>query len=93
MTLKEKISNLLKDRPGLTDREITNILFGKEYPQQRINQTCRALEKKGIIIRNKELEKIRNYLSKDKSFTKKIESSIELSYDNKKLSEDEVKKF
>lgn len=93
MTLKEKIVTLLKDQQGLSDREITNILFGKEYPQQSINQTCNLLEKKGIIIRSKELGKIRNYPSKDKPFIKKIESSTELKDDNKKLSEDEVKKI
>jgi hypothetical protein len=93
MTLKEKIVNLLKDQPGLTDREITNILFGKEYPQQSINQSCRNLEQKEIIVRNNEVGKIKNYLLKDKSLIKKVESSIGQNDNNEKLSEDEVKKI
>ncbi len=35
MTLKEKIVNLLKDQPGLSDREITNDL----PPPKKISPT------------------------------------------------------
>lgn len=41
MTLKDRIITLLKNRDGLTDREITDALLGKNNPQQPVNQACR----------------------------------------------------
>ena len=54
---------MLKDEPGLSDREITDILIGPGAPQQSVNQTCRSLEGKGIIERkNRSDGRIGNYL-------------------------------
>ncbi|MBY3619563.1 MarR family transcriptional regulator [Acinetobacter sp. CUI P1] len=43
--------DLLIDKEGLTDREITNAILGVNEPQQAINQVCRLLTSKGIIRR------------------------------------------
>jgi hypothetical protein len=40
MTLKEEIIELLEERTGLSDREITDELRGKGAAQQPINQAC-----------------------------------------------------
>ncbi len=53
MTLVERIIELLKRRPGLSDRKIADELFGIDKPQQPVNIACRDLEKKGIISRQK----------------------------------------
>ena len=50
-TLKEKIQSLLSDHNGLTDREITNVLYDATYPQQAINSTCNAMNRNGLINR------------------------------------------
>jgi len=51
VTLKDRIITLLKNRDGLTDREITDALLGKNNPQQPVNQACRDLESKGVLRR------------------------------------------
>lgn len=43
--------NLLIDKEGLTDREITNAILGVNEPQQAVNQVCRLMTSKGIIRR------------------------------------------
>lgn len=61
-TLKEKILDLLKTNNGLSDREITNEIFGEFYPQQPVNQACNGMNKAGIITRKlREDGKIGNY--------------------------------
>ncbi|MUG21797.1 MarR family transcriptional regulator [Paenibacillus macerans] len=66
MTLKDKIINHLKEKDGLTDREITDVILGKNEPQQAVNQACRALVHKGIIKRiNRRDGLIGNYLVVD----------------------------
>lgn len=61
-TLKEKILELLKIDNGLSDREITNRIFGEYYPQQPVNQACNGLIKAGTITRKtREDGKIGNY--------------------------------
>lgn len=62
-TIKEKIIDILKDRSGLTDREITDSILGTGQPQQSVNQACRSLEAKGIIKRvNRNDGLLGNYL-------------------------------
>jgi hypothetical protein len=61
-SLRVRIVALLKERPGLTDREITDILFKPGAPQQPVNQICRQLQAKGIIARRKRSDgRIGNY--------------------------------
>lgn len=64
MTLTERIVELLKQNPGLSDRQITDRLFGIGKPQQPVNIACRELEKKEILTRRKiEGNPIGNYLT------------------------------
>lgn len=52
-TLKQRILELITRKPGLTDREITNILEGPQKPQQPVNIACRGLEKSAKLTRRK----------------------------------------
>lgn len=49
--LLDRILTLVKTSPGLTDREITDSLFGRGAAQQQVNQTCRRLESSGHLSR------------------------------------------
>ena len=61
-TLKTKILEVLSRTPGLTDREITNLVKGRAEGQQAVNQACRQLETSGILMRRKRDDgKIGNY--------------------------------
>lgn len=51
MTLTDRIITLLTEKDGLTDREITDILLGKNNPQQSVNQACRNLANRGLLRR------------------------------------------
>lgn len=63
-TRREGVISLLRDEHGLSDREITNRLEGKNAPQQPFNQLCRRLENEGILTRKKRRDgKIGNYLN------------------------------
>lgn len=61
MTNKQKILNCISANPGLSDRQITDIVFGVDYPQQTVNIICRKLFADGIIIRTE--RPIKNFLS------------------------------
>lgn len=50
MTLKERILAELENGP-MSDRELTDKLLGMTARQQSINQACRQLAEKGIIMR------------------------------------------
>lgn len=63
-TRRESVISLLRDEHGLSDREITNRLEGKNAPQQPFNQLCRRLENEGILTRKKRRDgKIGNFLN------------------------------
>ncbi len=49
--LAEKILKVVERKDGLTDREITNLLFGHTTGPQQVNAECRLLAAKGIIKR------------------------------------------
>lgn len=62
--LPERIKDLLRENPGLSDREITDQLVGRDRQQQHVNATCRRLAKKGHINRiTRDDGRIGNYLS------------------------------
>jgi hypothetical protein len=64
MTLAEQIVELLKQKPGLSDRQITDQLFGVDKPPQSVNIVCRNLEEHGILLRRKTYgNPIGNYLA------------------------------
>ena len=52
-SLQQRILDLVQVKPGLTDREITDILLGKGEPQQSINGMARMLERGGHVRRIK----------------------------------------
>lgn len=61
-TLKDRIVDLVKAWPGLTDREITNRLEGASAAQQPVNQAGRALVEAGKLTRRSRADgKIGNY--------------------------------
>lgn len=49
--LSAKIMKTLNEKEGLTDREITNLLFDRTAAQQPVNSECRKLAAKGVIKR------------------------------------------
>jgi len=60
MSLKDEIVAIVKQFPGLTDREITDRVRGKNSPQQPINSACRSLQDAGLFNRRRENGLIRN---------------------------------
>jgi len=52
-TLKERIVRALRDRPGLTDRELTDLVIGPGQPQQPVNEAARDLERLGYLSRRR----------------------------------------
>lgn len=76
-TLKEKVLELLKINNGLSDREITNKIFGKTHPQQSVNRACNEMNNEGRITRKiREDGKIGNYADFQASIIKKISSKL-----------------
>ena len=49
--LEERILKVLEKRPGLSDREIAEQIFGAGAPQQRVNPGCRGLCERGYLKR------------------------------------------
>ena len=49
--LKENVLALVRNTPGLTDREITDRLFGPAAAQQAVNQVARLLAAQGALER------------------------------------------
>lgn len=96
-TLKESILELLATRPGLTDREITDLLKGRSEPQQPVNQSCRQLAAQGMIDRRQRDDgRIGNYptgveLPARPRTARRTRSGPAADGANDKLSEDEVK--
>lgn len=61
-SLGDRILALIQTSPGLTDREITDLLVGKAAPQQHVNQTCNRLHRRGLLLRRRRPDtKIGNY--------------------------------
>jgi hypothetical protein len=53
VTLRDQIASVVRDFPGLTDREITDQLRGKGAIQQPINLTCRQMEAVRLLVRRR----------------------------------------
>ncbi len=51
--LEKNIVRLLERDPGLSDRELTNVIRGEGASPQYVNQNCRQLETQGILFRKK----------------------------------------
>lgn len=66
MTRLEDVIELLKQNPGLSEREITDHMYGTNQPRQPINGICRRLAGKNLIVRRDRRDDIlRNYLAND----------------------------
>ena len=52
-TLPEQIVELLDESPGLTDREITNLLRSSSDSPKPISTAARSLAKRGFIMRSR----------------------------------------
>jgi hypothetical protein len=52
MTVADDIELLVGRKPGLTEAELAQHLFGREGYQQRVNSNCRRLIKQGRIERH-----------------------------------------
>ncbi len=64
MKFEEKVITLIKQRPGLTDRELTDILKRKSTHQSQVYQQTTLLARKGILERIKRPDgKMGNYAS------------------------------
>lgn len=89
-TLKQRIIELLQTTPGLTDREITDLLFDKSTGQQPVNQAARALSESSLIFRQKRTDgKIGNYLNG--ASRPEVPQPVIIQNDSTLLSEDAVK--
>jgi hypothetical protein len=90
------VLNYLEAEPGLTDRQLTDRIFGKATHPSQVNQSCRLLASQGIVERKLGDDgKVGNYRSGEK-----VESFVvRASYDTSGasaladgLSEDQVKR-
>ena len=50
MTVADRILDLVRRRPHVTERELAELLFDEAY-QQRVNSTCRRLLAAGRVRR------------------------------------------
>ena len=92
LTLAQRIQALLAERPGLTDREITDTVRGSSFPQQPINSTARALEQKGLVARRKRPDGlVGNYLLIGRVTQESPEICSPKVNDVEALSEDQLK--
>jgi hypothetical protein len=63
-SLKDRILRVVTTNPGLTDREITNRLFGDAAGQQAVNRAARELAKGARIGRQPRVDgKFGNFLN------------------------------
>lgn len=63
-----EILDLVRNRPGISDRQITDHILGLGKPQQPVNGLCRNLAKNGALIRRARPDGIiGNYASKESS--------------------------
>ena len=49
-TLAEKILEVVRGHPGITDKQLAEALFGSGAPQQRVNGECRFMAAKGFWL-------------------------------------------
>jgi len=54
MALADKVIETVQRWPGISDRELSQSIFGTRHRVQQINGECRHLENCGRIIRRKE---------------------------------------
>jgi len=62
MPLSDRILDILAGSPGLSDRELTNLLFSPSTHPSQINQECRLLAQAGQLVRRSQDGLIRNFV-------------------------------
>jgi hypothetical protein len=90
--LPDQILEAISKSPGMTDREITNLLRGRHAPQQPVNQSARALEAKGYLVRRRRPDNlIGNFIGGSQPPESTAVSKTRTNHDLDALSEDEIK--
>ena len=90
----DEIIELLKKQPGLSDRQITDSLFGPEADQQTVNQVCRRLLKQRVLVRTKRPDGILgNYLSNAEVPDQPVRAVEPVDQQSGPLSEDGIKRM
>ncbi len=54
--MREQILKLVSAQPGITDREIANVILGRGVHPSRVNQACRRLVDAGELMRHHRAE-------------------------------------
>lgn len=91
---RDRVLELVNRNPGLTDREITNILRGASEPQQYTNFLCRQLVGDGLVGRRKRSDGLLgNFPTGDSTSVEpvSVETADKASQDH--LGEDELKRI
>lgn len=52
MTIDEKVMAAVTDRPGRTEAQLADAIYGATGYQQRVNGACRYLVREGFLVRN-----------------------------------------
>ena len=97
MSLGDEIMAAVQDKPGMTDREITNKIRGTNFTQQPINQRAKILAAQGRLIRKQRAADglIGNYIGNSvavNTASQKIAQSVrQKNHDKEALSEEEIK--
>jgi hypothetical protein len=76
--LENAIIYVLEHNPGLSDRELTDVLKGSEATTKHVNQYCKSLESQGILIRKKRLDRlIGSWLKDTKNLSNTNSSNVD----------------
>jgi Holliday junction resolvase-like predicted endonuclease len=92
MSISERVIAAIQRQPGLTDRELTNLVLGVERTQQSVNKACRSLAAKGMIVRiRREDGRLGNYSTDNAPAPVPRRDPAAHSCEPEWLSEDQVK--
>jgi hypothetical protein len=91
--IENNIISLLERSPGLSDRELTDVIKGTGASPQYVNQYCRYLESQGILVRRKREDGlIGNWLNMEND-AQKLSLRAEINKENEELSERKLKQI
>lgn len=88
----ERLIALVRERPGMTDRELTEILKDKREQTAQVNQEARLLEGRGILVRRRREDVlIGNYPGDHSMAASPHAPKPAIKQTPERLSEDEIK--